>query len=262
MYDHVNPFKCDPPGTFRETIAHPGGSDRTIEKAIIMEHRFAFFFWMKWRNQLRDQGQLRRPSPTLISIDWHRDLAPPTAAQKAQLEQLDQSNLSDIANYVWAQFDQTNDGHILCAAWLDLVGDIILLKNSAREMEDSFSDLNGKEHAIYEFREYERFEDFLLQREDEHIFFDIDLDYFIHGKGSVTYSENFHRYSDEEIKQVINHENPAFTHILTHIEGMTIAQEPAYCGGIFNSCHLLQIVHAQLFDEQNRWKHRNMKKTP
>lgn len=255
MYEHKEPLKCDPPGTFREVIPHPGGEDRAIEKAVIMEHRFAFFFWMKWRNELRENNWLQQPAPTLITIDWHRDMAPPPESQREKLQELDQSNLSDIANYVWAQFDQTNDGHILCAAWLNLIGDIILLKNSASQMQDTFTDYNGNTHTIYEFRDYHRFEEFLIQREDHNIFFDIDLDYFIHGKGGTLYPENFDRYTDKEIKEIIDHNNAAFKHILPSIDGVTIAQEPSYCGGIANSCHIMNVVHSQLFDTENHWKH-------
>lgn len=257
MYENLNPHDCDPPGTFREVVAHPGGLDRTIEKAIVMEHRFAFFFWMKWCNALGDEGLIQNNPPMLITIDWHRDLAPPPDDQKASLEQLDQSNLSDVANYVWAQFEQTNDGHILCAAWLDLVGDVILLKNSAGQMQDAFEDMNGKKHAIYEFEDYDRFGQFLLDRDDRHIFLDIDLDYFIHGKGTRDgyHSDDFRRYSDEEIAGVIDRNNRVFQHILPKIDGLTIALEPSFCGGISNSCAIMEVVNNQLFDEENSWRH-------
>jgi hypothetical protein len=209
---------------------------------------------MKWHNQLVDNGDLEKP-PTLLTIDWHRDLAPPSEDQKKRLQELNQSNLSDIANYVWARFEQTNDGHILSAAWLNLIGDIILLKNSAETMQDTFIDKNGNEHTIYEFRHYDEFEKVMLQREDEHLFFDIDLDYFIHGKGSRHYSEDFERYSDEEIRTVLNPQKPAFQHVLPNVEGLTIAQEPGYCGGIVNSCHIMNVFHEQLFDKHDTWKH-------
>lgn len=257
MYENLNPHDCDPPGTYLEVVPHPGEPNRTIEKAIIMEHRFAFFFWMKWRNALRDEGLLENDPPMLITIDWHRDLAPPPDDQKASLEQLDQSNLSDVSNYVWAQFEQTNDGHILCAAWLDLVGDVILLKNSAGQMQDAFEDMNGKKHAIYEFEDYDRFGKFLLDRDDRHIFLDIDLDYFIHGKGTRDgyHSDDFRRYSDEEIAGVIDRNNRMFQHILPKIDGLNIALEPSFCGGISNSCAIMEVVNNQLFDEENSWRH-------
>lgn len=255
MYENVEPLQCDPPGTYREVIPHPGGYDQNIEKAVIMEHRFAFFFWMKWRNTLREEKRLRQPAPTLVTIDWHRDLAPPGEDQKEQLLELDQSNLSDISNYVWARFDQTNDAHILCATWLNLVGDVILLKNSASQMQHTVTDHRGNQHNIYEFRAFDQFQDFMLDREDKNIFFDIDLDYFIHGKGSEFYSEDFSRYSDEEIKQIINPRHPVFNHILPKIDGLTLAQEPGYCGGIRNSCHIMEVLHSQLFDDQKQWKH-------
>ena len=255
MYEHVEPLKCEPPGTYREIIPHPGDEDRTVEKAIIMEHRFAFFFWMKWRNLLDEQGWLEQPQPTLVTIDWHRDMAQPGQRLKEKLLELDQTNLSDVANYVWAQFDQTNDGHIHCASWLNIVGDVILLKNSAGEMSNTVTDHEGNEHSVYEFREFDRFQEFMLERDDRNIFFDIDLDYFIHGKGNRHYSEDFSRYSDAEIKNIIDNSHPVFKHILPKIDGITIAQEPGYCGGITNSCHIMSVIHSQLFDDRNGWKH-------
>ncbi|HLR25135.1 MAG TPA: hypothetical protein VK112_04655 [Fodinibius sp.] len=255
MYEHIRPHKCDPPSTFREVIRHPGGHDRAIEKAIMMEHRFAFVFWMKWARALQQRGWLNQRAPTLVTIDWHRDLAPPEEEQKEDLASLDPANLSDAANFVWARFDQTNDGHILCAAWLDIIGDIILLKNSAGEMQDSFTDKNGEEHRIFEFREVDRFSEFLLQRDDANIFFDIDLDYFIHGKGNVFYPGTFAPYTADEIKAVIDNKSPAFNYLLPRIDGMTIAQEPSYCGGIANSCRIMEVVIGQLFDPHNNWRH-------
>jgi len=255
MYDNVEPYKCDPPGTFREVILHPGDNDRTIEKAIIMEHRFAFFFWMKWHNRLKKNNMLHQPAPTLVTIDWHRDLAPVQEDQKIALQELDQENLSDIANYIWAQFAQTNDGHILCAAWLNLVDDIILLQNTTQSQRSSFTDMNGNQHRIYEIREYDQFTELIQQREDKNILFDVDLDYFIHGKGNSQYSENFSRYSNKEIDQIMNFKNPVFQQMLPHIDGITIAQEPGYCGGITNSCHIMNRVHSNLFDDKGRWRH-------
>ncbi len=255
MYENKEPYNCNPPGTHLEQIAHPSGSNRAIEKAIIMEHRFAFFFWMKWRNLLSNKELLKQPAPTLVTIDWHRDLAPVPDDQKKVLEQLDQSNLSDIANYVWAQFDQTNDGHILCASWLNLIGDVVLLQNTTDYQHSTVKDMNGNDHGIFEFRDFNSFQEFMLERNDQNIFFDIDLDYFVHGKGKQHYSEDFNRYSDDEIKQVIDISRPVFQKILPNISGVTIALEPGYCGGIINSCQIMDQFHSQLFTKNNEWKH-------
>ncbi|TYP93648.1 hypothetical protein LX73_1357 [Fodinibius salinus] len=252
MYENVDPQNCNPPGTFLTKLPHPANSNRSVEKAVIMEHRFAFFFWMKWRNQLQDI-QSDQQAPTLVTIDWHRDFAPPTDKQKKSLLQLDQSNLSDVSNYVWARFAQTNDAHIRCATWLNLVGDVILLKNTAEEMHQTIMDHEGREHTFYEFGDFERFQNFILDREDQHIFFDIDLDYFIHGKGKRHYSEDFSRYTDEEIKTVIDPQQPVFQHILPKCEGITLAQEPGYCGGMLNSAHIMTVIYEQLFAANGDW---------
>ncbi|WP_138431026.1 hypothetical protein [Fodinibius saliphilus] len=255
MYENVDPENCHPPGTFCEELTHPAGNGQTIEKAVIMEHRFAFFYWLKWANSLTDNGTLVQAAPTLVTIDWHRDLAPTPEQQQKKLLELDQSNLSDVANYVWAQFDQTNDGHIFCAIWLNLIGDVVLLKNSAEEMHETVYDHEENKHEVHEFRSPERFQDFLIARDDKSIFFDIDLDYFIHGKGKRYYSDNFKRYSEEEIKEIIDPALPVFQHILPKIDGMTLAQEPGYCGGITNSCKIMEVIHKQLFDNDRNWQH-------
>lgn len=255
MYDNIDPANCVPPGTFLVDVPHPSGRDASIQKAIIMEHRFAFFFWMKWRNSLSKTGGPNHSPPTLVTIDWHRDLASPGEKLKEELLELDQSNLSDAANFIWARFDQTNDSHILCATWLNLVGDVILLKNTASTMHDVVEDHQGNKHHIYEFREFDEFQDAMLERNDSQIFFDVDLDYFIHGKGQRHYSKDFHRYSDDEIKQIVDAELPVFQHILPKLEGITLAQEPGYCGGIQNSCHIMNVLHEQLFDGRKSWQH-------
>lgn len=255
MYENTDPQNCNPPGTYLTQLPPPGNGNRSIEKAVMMEHRFAFFFWMTWRNQLRDGNTSGQQAPTLITIDWHRDFAPPAKEQKERLLELDQSKLSDVSNYVWAQFDQTNDGHILCATWLNLVGDVILLKNTAGEMQDTVVDHEGRKHTLYEFRDFNRFQDFILDRDDRHFFFDIDLDYFIHGKGKRHYSEDFSRYTDEEIKAVIDPRHPLFQDMLPKCEGITLAQEPGYCGGIVNSAHIMTVIHKQLFTSEGDWRH-------
>ena len=61
-------------------------------------------------------------------------------------------------------------------------------------------------------------------------------------------------YTDEEIRQVVDISKPVFQHILPNIEGVTIALEPGYCGGIVNSCQIMDQFHSQLFAENNEWK--------
>lgn len=254
MYENIEPNSCNPPGTHLEEISHGGDPSRSIEKAIIMEHRFAFFFWMKWRNQLSEKNLLQQSAPTLVTIDWHRDLAPVPEDQKQRLEHLKQGNLSDVSNYVWAQLDQTNDGHIFCAAWLNLIGDIILLQNTTEYQESTFVDKDGNEHGVYEFRNFDRFQDFMTTRDDTNIFFDVDLDYFIHGKGKRYYSDDFKRYSDKEIKNIIDRAHPVFEYMIPRTDGITLALEPGYCGGIVNACQIMDVFHSQLFTEQNEWR--------
>ena len=61
------------PGCFTENVRHPSGLNAAIEIGIVPEHRFAFFYWLKWHH--KPQAQITRVLlPNLVTVDWHNDV--------------------------------------------------------------------------------------------------------------------------------------------------------------------------------------------
>jgi hypothetical protein len=77
-----------PPGCQYQIISHPSGADRAFEVAVFQEHRFAFFYWLKWRFELGPDA----PPPLLVSLDWHEDLAVPCGRECDELKVLQLMN--------------------------------------------------------------------------------------------------------------------------------------------------------------------------
>src|SRR5690606_13372106 len=175
------PENITPPGAFVDSYVHPfDKKNKSIEKAVIKEHRFAFFYWMKWYKKLTEEGDLDNP-PLLVSIDWHTDLTTSESEQE-DLNEVDSYNMADLALFCWGKMNPNNDGQILAAAYMNIIGDIVLLKrqHSIDGLEgEPFVDKYGNPHNIYEFNDVKEFEKHLIGRKENKVFFDIDLDYFI-----------------------------------------------------------------------------------
>lgn len=251
MHEHPDVQKLIPPGTYLETVTHPGDRSGTIELAIFKEHRFSFYFWNRWSIDLAEKPD----PPTLITIDWHRDLAPPSAAEKQALEQLDLTDQDEVSKFVWSGLDAHNDSHLLSAAYLNIIGDIILLKNYGEPAESNFEDRFGNAHRIFEFQSFENFEDTIVTQKSGCCYLDIDLDFFVKGKVFSHQMEEVTTYTDKEIAKIIDNRSPLFTHLLPGLEGITIASEPRYCGGIIKSNRILETVLGRLFTDELQWKH-------
>lgn len=250
MAIHEHSLKQVPPGTHVETVTHPSGEhDRDIELAVFKDHRLSFFFWLKWTRALRASP------PLLVTIDWHRDLAPPNDKECKRLEELNQTDLTAVARFASEDLDPHNDGHVLSAAWLNLIGDVILLKNYGLDQKETYCDRAGNEHKILEFKNLQDLYLELGGREKKRIYLDIDLDYFIRNKVSPYQRAGVELYSDDEIQDLVNPNGELFKILLPSLAGITIATEPRYCGGIRNSNHILKVVMDQLFDEGLNWKH-------
>lgn len=244
-----------PPGTYSEMLPHPAeGKKREIELAIFQDHRFSFFYWLKWTGKLRGNGH--SSPPTLVTIDWHRDLAPPSDKDKKSLTELDQQDLEEARAFTIDMLDPHNDGHLLSAAWLNLIGDIILLKNYGMDQEDTWIDQDRNVHHILEYRDFDTFQSEVASREDEYFYLDIDIDYFIQDKVSPYQRVNVELYEDQDIRSVVDPKNPLFQYLLKRLEGITLATEPRYCGGVRNSNHILDIILNQLFTQEMEWKHK------
>lgn len=252
MHEHPDIVDLIPPGTYLETIAHPNGdASKTMELAIFKEHRFAFYLWSRW---MQDFDGLPQP-PALVTIDWHRDLAPPSDSERNALDRLDLSDGEQVARFIWSGLDPHNDSHLLSAAYLNLIGDVFLLKNYGEEQEISYIDCFENVHNIFEYTSYKNFENSVTARENTSLFLDIDLDFFIKGKVVSHQLKEITPYNNDEIAEIIDNSSPLFKHLYSCLEGITIATEPRYCGGIIKSIHILEVVLERLFTPELQWKH-------
>lgn len=254
-YEHLNPNHCRPPGSFSTFLRHPNPKKNTaIEKAIFKEHRFAFCYWFKWNKELADKGRINKPA-TLVTIDWHNDLLPPGEAEKRDLSELDQPQFSEIGFFAWARLNGNNDGHILSAAYLNFIGDIIVLSKQAREKNSEFQDIFGNIHRIAVFTSFDRFTAHLIKSNYESVFFDLDLDYFVKKQGLLYETKGWSLIPKQEMKSIVDPDNEFFLWLFSLMDGFTIATEPEHCGGILNSIQLLKMVEERLFNHDQTWKH-------
>ncbi|MDA3915675.1 MAG: hypothetical protein PF690_01695 [Deltaproteobacteria bacterium] len=118
-----NKYIC-PPGSSYSHLESPDGKGNSIEVALMMEHRFVFYYWFKWSKYRFSQNDI---APALISIDWHQDLCSPCENERYDLEQLNDNSYYNVAKFSWDQLNPLNDGHILSAAYLNFIGDIYVL---------------------------------------------------------------------------------------------------------------------------------------
>ncbi len=250
------------PNADYEIMSHPNGTDNTIELGLVKDHRFAFYFWFKWwKKTKRKLEQNVEKAPSLVTIDWHRDLCTPCESEQEDLNALNLKSYKEVALFSWDKLNQLNDGHILSAAYLNLIGDIyVLCKQEDLNTEESFNDHWGNEHKIICCESIEDLLKELSQNSIEKIYFDIDLDYFTKSDDPCGGGENVRLMSDNEITSILDSNSDFMKWVFERMEGMTIATEPDFCGGLSNSNKIYNLVDTtlfkgHLFSKNARWKH-------
>jgi hypothetical protein len=233
-----------PPGTYDDIIAHPTDANQAIEIAVVQDHRFAFFYWLKWWKSLAAHSQ----PPTLVSLDWHRDLYPPCADECQWLRALDTSDFKSVAFFCWDKLHCLNDGHVLAAAYLNIIGDIHVAQKEDGPPVEEHTDVNGNVHTVHCYDSIEALTQGLAAQEHSWVFFDIDLDYFTESRDPCGGGENLELVSPAEIKAILCPNGPLMSWIFPRIRGMTIATEPEFCGGLINSNNLLAVLSDALFE--------------
>ncbi len=237
----------NPPGATYDIISHPSGKNEAIEVALMKEHRFAFYYWFKWWKKI-NWDLSNKKAPSLISIDWHRDLCSPCKSEKKALQKMNLGSYKETALFCWKTLNPLNDGHILSAAYLNLVGDIyVLCKQYPKTIELTFIDQWGNGHLVKCFSLPEDLYKQLQSIKDEKIYFDIDIDYFVEsndpcGGGDVQL------VAETEIKSILNSNSDLMKWLFKRMGGMTIATEPEFCGGLSNSNRIFNIIDSALFN--------------
>lgn len=259
-----NPYHIEPPGTLKEILSHPIREGESLELAIFQEHRYAFFFWNKWIRK-----RIPHEPPCLVSLDWHQDLCFPCETEKEWLNALDLSSDAEVSLFSWTKLAGNNDGHILCAAYLNLIGNIYVhcrqgsFKGAWEDEE--LTDKYGNIHIIKKFKEFEALETFMINSKEERVFFDIDLDFFVLDSGLHNGSFEFTYLKVKEIEEMLNNERPLINWVFERLIGFTIATEPEHCGGLLKSNKFLEIINTlyfkpELFAPNCNWKWKKKRK--
>ena len=260
LQTHISPMY--PPGCFTEIVLHPSGLNDAIEIGIVQEHRFAFFYWLKWYQENKSKGL---SSPHLVTVDWHNDVGCAADFFPEIINKLD-DNTIELAIYSWYGLRQLNDGHIAPAMYLNAINDVyVILKqeHNQRSETNPFIDKFGNQHMVHYYYSTEDFLNAHEQDEDYPLIFDLDLDYFTEQKdrNNPTYRD-ITLVSNQEIHNIMNNSSRFMHWLFRRMCGMTIALEPKYCGGIHNCLQILNTVSSCLFDPpllqpECRWKHLN-----
>ena len=232
-----------PPGTYYDIVSHPMNVNSAIEIAIVQEHRFAFFYWLKWRNK----SELSTP-PSLISLDWHRDLGHPCATECEWLKKLDTNDYKEVSYFCWDKLHPLNDGHILAAAYLNIIGDIHVLQKQAGVSVEDFKDLTGKNHVVHCYQSIDELIEGVSSQKHSSVIFDVDLDYFTESSDRNGGGKNVKLVTAEEIRGCLNPHGKLMSWVFPRIHGMTIATEPEFCGGLLNSNIQFGVLHDTLFN--------------
>lgn len=260
MIEFRNPYYIVPPGSDIQILSHPTIENKAIELAIFQEHRYAFFYWLKWTRK-----QNNTDPPCLVSLDWHQDLCYPCDTEKEWLSQLNQSNDGEVAMFCWAKLAGNNDGHILSAAYLNLISNIyVYCRQGTFESDwkdEELIDIYGNIHFIKKFKTQEALEKYLLTTNERQVYFDIDLDFFTinnpyNGKG-----KKFTYMTREQIINLLSVDRPLIKWIFQRLLGFTIATEPEHCGGLLKSNKLLNTLNKiyfkpDLFTKNCKWQHK------
>ncbi|MDC9721957.1 MAG: hypothetical protein PSN34_04185 [Urechidicola sp.] len=258
MVEFRNPYHIEPPGALREILSHPINEIEAIELAVFQEHRYAFFYWNKWMRKNESSNP-----PCLVSLDWHQDLCFPCETEKEWLNELDLTSDAEVSLFSWAKLNGLNDGHILSAAYLNLVGNIYVHCRQA-PFPDSWKDEElidkfGNMHTIKKFKTHKDLQSALLNSSETSVFFDIDLDFFSVKNGLSDGSFEFTYLKEEEIRKMLDKDDLLIHWVFERLKGFTIATEPEHCGGLLKSNKFLDLIsdiyfYPELFAPKCNWK--------
>jgi hypothetical protein len=239
----------NPPGTYFDILSSPNETEEAIEVAILNEHRFAFYYWNKWTNKLLNKNKIIEP-PSIVTIDWHNDLASPSEHEILELKKLNKKNNSDVAYFSWYYLNPLNDGHIKTAMYLNVIKDaFVLSKQDIIDLDEDdliFEDSQKMKHKIFLFKTIEDLENELKKYENGSLYLDIDLDYFMLSKDYC--GDDGKLVNEEDINGTLDIQRNFYKIIFNKLKGFTIAREPKCCNGLKNSNYLMDIINEKFFN--------------
>jgi len=264
--DNIHQF-LNPPGCLNSYLAHPSGNRTSIPFALMQEHRFAFYYWSKWTQELN--GSI----PSLVTFDWHQDLSVPYKDQVPELKRLKIDNRVEVALYTWGKLSHFNDVQIHAAVKHNMLKDVYVIcrQDVNRKEHDILKDFEGRDHYIHIFKSVEAFKNHLPKIQDNKIYLDIDLDYFTYSNPLSVKNpfpnKAFTYMKKSEVIKLLSIENPMVQWLFERLAGFTMATEPEFCGGLNKSNYYLNVIDQLYFTpslfhtvpgqnmEWTKWKH-------
>jgi len=245
------PFNyLEPLGAYKSILENPF-TKKALEVAVFHEHRIAFYYWALWTTGIKYGEPLISPPPTLVSFDWHEDTVTPNESEQQELQELILKVPSDIAFFSWAMLSPLNDGHILSAAYLNLIADIFLIRKQENRGHPPLVDMFGNTHQVYSF---DNVEDMLNSLKNHagvnKVYFDIDLDYFTESPDSCGGGPDLTLVPADKIITTLDPQSDLMKFLLPRLNGMTIAIEPKFCGGYSSAMNIYQTVEKTMFNGQ------------
>lgn len=234
-------------------------NQRSVEIGFVVEHRFAFAYWINCKQNLIYNLRTRKMTPDkkfqppdLVSWDWHDDSGADADCDPKELEQLDQRNESEVALYCWTSLPSNNDGQMLPAIWLNAIGNVYIVQKQRDEEEcidfsREYEDRYGRPHQIRYFRTHEEMAaSFEETNTGNGVIWDLDMDFFVTEEGG---GKDFAPLvSKRSISSMLSYKKPWMQLILQNLKAITIALEPSYTGGLSQSLELYQAWEKALFD--------------
>ncbi|MDP2308576.1 MAG: hypothetical protein Q8P18_21325 [Pseudomonadota bacterium] len=179
--------------------------------------------------------------PTLLTIDWHTD----TGSNGEDI--LDAVNLEDdgeVALFCWSQLCPNNDGQICAAAWLEVIGDVLVLCKQNEPDAYDYVTRGGKSRftLVHDAAEFLR----RARNISGPVLLDIDLDYFTNSDDEGG-GEDPPTLALEGMSDLLCPSSPLLTAIGPNLIGLTIATEPEFCGGFQASANILAALDDTMF---------------
>ncbi len=266
--------RIEPPGGCSTFVEHPSPRHRhrlAVRVGIVIEHRFAFSYWLKYKQELLRSGgggSQRTDEafvpPDLISMDWHDDCGCDSDFDTGQLARLNQQDENEVAVYCWAGLRSLNDGQMLPAMWLNAIGNAYIVQRQYQNCERqnrALTDRYGKRHHAFFFRRPDDLpEVFRTTNSRSGVIWDVDMDYFTRTR-PVPDRKYTPPLTGREIRALLAPRSEWMRIILDDLKAITVALEPEYTGGLSQSLGLFSqwekaLFSASIFSEKCRWKTR------